>query len=220
MTKQMQNLQLKQPLIQQEIEIKIKTTDHYMKLLEDWLQKNALFQGSETHKEFYLDNPQSTFFFSRPDGEKDALKYLRVRYSEKRGSVCLKDWHQDPETGNTTHCDEFEVTVSDPDIMLALFERLGYTNKTKMAKFRRKFSAGEYEIVIDDVESLGIFVEIELKKSVVDIKAALLQLENFLVNTIGITEYWIQTRGYASRLRNPHMQFGEYRNHEKKALKL
>lgn len=204
--------------VSQEVEIKIKTTSQYMKKLEAWLADNATFQGQERHKEFYLDNPNSTFFFTRPDGEKDALKYLRVRYSDNGGSICFKDWHQDDQTGKTTHCDEFEVNVSDADTALALFERLGYTHKTKMAKHRRKFRTGDYEIVIDDVEGLGVFVEVEMKKSVSNVSSALQELENFIVSTVGITEYWIQTRGYASRIRNPDMEFGEYRNHSKKTV--
>jgi len=200
----------------QEVEIKIKTTPALLKKIEAWLKKNATFQGEELHRELYLDNPNATFFFTRPDGEKDALKYLRVRWLDLqqgfKGSVCFKDWYED-ENGRTTHCDEFETKVADPDMMLALFERLGYTHKTVTAKKRKKFRFKEYEIVVDEVQDLGTFVEIEMKKQVSDFKAALHELEMFLVKKIGITEYWIQTRGYASSFRNPDFEFGEHRKH-------
>lgn len=203
------------PAIQQEIEIKIKPTPEGLKLVEQWLEKNASFQGEEHHKEVYLDNPHSTFFFTHSNGEKDALKYLRIRFLGKQGgSVCFKNWYEDPKTGKTTHCDEYETNVSNPNSLLALFEQLGYTNKTRVEKTRRKFRTGEYEIVIDDVKNLGLFVEIELKQnSSSDVIASLQKIEDFLVKTIGVTEYWLQTRGYASRFRNPDIEFGEYRKH-------
>jgi len=199
----------------QEIEIKIKTTNNYLQKLEAWLQENATFQGEEHHKEVYLDNPNTTFFFMRPNGLKDALKYLRVRFLKQGGSVCFKDWYEDPQTGKTTHCDEYETHVANPEKMLALLEQLGYTNKTFVEKKRRKFRAGDYEIVIDDVKNLGTFFEIELKRDFSDVQVALKELTALLVKTIGITEYWIQTRGYASHLRNPGFEFGEYKIHEK-----
>jgi len=195
----------------QEIEIKIKTSQKYMQRLHAWLQKNAQSKGVEQHKEVYLDNPQTTFFFTKPSGEKDALNYLRVRWSNNGGSVCLKKWYE--QNGKSTHCDEYETDVANPDMLLKLLEQLGYTHQTWVEKTRQKFLAGNYEIVIDDVKSLGTFVEVEMKKPVTDPEAALEKLETFLVETIGIKEYWIQTRGYASHLRNPHMNFGVHKKH-------
>jgi len=203
------------PTVAQEIEIKIKTSSENMKKIEAWLANNATFEGTEHHKEVYLDNPKSTFFFMHPNGEKDALKYLRVRFSNNGGSICFKNWYQDPKTGKTTHCDEYETKVSDPDVMLKLFEQLGYTDQTRMEKTRKKFSVDDYEIVIDDVMSLGIFVEIELKKQADNPIEACKELETFLVKKMGVTEYWIQNRGYVSRLRNPDIEFGEYKTSKK-----
>jgi len=194
-----------------EVEIKIKTSKKYISILEKWLEQNAQFQGAEHHKEVYLDNPQATFFFTKPSGEKDALNYLRIRWSNKNGSVCLKKWYE--QNGKTTHCDEYETDVKNPETLLSLLGQLSYTNQTWVEKKRQKFLADNYEIVIDDVKNLGTFVEVEMKKQVTDPKAALLELEAFLVKTIGITEYWIQTRGYASHLRNPHMNFGIHKKH-------
>lgn len=193
----------------QEIEIKIKTSQQYMEHLHEWLKEHAQPKGVEQHKEVYLDNPQTTFFFTKPSGEKDALNYLRVRWSNNEGSVCLKKWYE--QDGKSTHCDEYETDVSNPDILLKLLEQLGYTHHTWVEKKRQKFLAGDYEIVIDEVKNLGTFVEVEMKKLVTDPKAALQELEDFLVETIGIKEYWVQTRGYVSHLRNPHLNFGVHK---------
>ncbi|MCK5632349.1 CYTH domain-containing protein, partial [bacterium] len=148
-----------------------------------------------------------------PDGEKDALKYLRIRYSNNQGSICFKDWHRDSKTGKTTHCDEYETNVENPDTVIALFEQLGYTNKTFVQKTRRKFIADHYEIVIDELQYHGTFIEVELKQKRSDLAAALKELEAFLAKTVGITEFWIQNRGYVSMIRNPDLDYGEYRNY-------
>lgn len=202
----------KTPLVPIEVELTLKTTAAYMELLQNWLKKNAQFQGTEKHKEVYLDNPKTTFFFTKPNGERDALQYLRVRWSNENGSICLKDWHRD-KTGKTTHCDEYETDVTNPKILLQLLEQLGYTNQTWVEKTRNKFLSGDYEIVIDEVKNLGTFFEIEMKCHVEDPCAALKRIENFLANTIGIKEYWIQTRGYVSMLRNPEIDVSDYRKH-------
>ena len=52
----------KATIVPKEVEIKIKTTKKNMELLKLWLDQNAKFQGTEQHKEVYLDNPNKTFF--------------------------------------------------------------------------------------------------------------------------------------------------------------
>ena len=82
-----------------------------------------------------------------------------------------------------------------------------------MEKKRKKFLVGVYEIVIDEVKNLGTFVEIEIKQQVADPKSALKNLETFLVQTIGIKEFWLQTRGYISQLRNPEINVSKYKKY-------
>jgi len=191
-----------------EIEIKIQISPEQLKSLRFWLNEKSKFVDEVEHVEYYLDNPNKTFFFTSPQGYKDALKYLRVRLTEKGDSICYKDFYVDAATGKTTHCDEFETNVGDGQETLKLLENLGYSDQTLIQKKRQKYLWGDFEIVIDDVKDIGIFVEVELKAKEDNIKIALQRINNFLQLT-GITQFRRQERGYVSMAWNPDYNFGE-----------
>ena len=192
----------------QEIEIKIQITPEQMTILDKWLSKNSEYKGEIHHIESYLDNPDHTFLFDA-DGMKDARDWLRVRFTDNGDSVCLKRFHPDPENpGKHTHCDEYETKVNDGKMTLDLLKNLGFTSETILDKTRKTYDAKDFEIVVDDVKDLGIFVEIELKKDVDDVKKGHEEINN-LLKQIGITEFKKQFRGYVSMLWNPQINFGE-----------
>jgi predicted adenylyl cyclase CyaB len=87
-------------------------------------------------------------------------------------------------------------------------KQLGYTDCIIIDKVRKKYLYNEFEIVIDNVKNLGIFVEVELKEEVGDVKEGHKILKEFL-KTIGIRKFKEQFRGYVSMFWNPHIDFGE-----------
>jgi adenylate cyclase class 2 len=192
-----------------EIELKVSINLEYLTQLRDWLQKNAKFIGEETHLEYYFDNPQNSWKFNHPLlNIIDSENYLRVRKTEKASSVCLKVFKIDRETGKAENLDEIEYDVSDFGEAVKLFESLGYTDKTIIDKKREKYDSEKFEIVIDDVKGLGIFVEVELKEQIDgDIKIGFNKIKDFL-KSIGIEEFQVQKRGYISMLWNPEIDFG------------
>lgn len=62
-----------------EVEVKIKLEESEAKLLNAWLKQNAEYVKEVHYQEYYLDNPNATFFFTHKAGYKDAANYLRVR---------------------------------------------------------------------------------------------------------------------------------------------
>ncbi|MFH1643875.1 MAG: class IV adenylate cyclase [bacterium] len=191
----------------QEIEIKIQINSEQLKLLKSWLDINAKFVGQLEHEEYYLDNPNDSFLFTAPQGYKDAHKYFRVRLTSNGDSACFKSFYFD-ENGKATHCDETEIKLVDGKKTLQLLKEIGFTDQTLMHKVRKTFIVDGYEIVIDDVKNLGVFVEIEIKHQVDNVKAGLQGINN-LLQKIGITEFQKQERGYVSMLWNPDYDFGE-----------
>lgn len=193
-----------------EIEIKIKISNDNMQKLERWLESNAKFIRTEKHFERYLENPGKPFSYINDEGIIDSKEYLRIRETENSITVCFKKWHIDPERpGHHTHCDEYEFSVSDAQSARLLFDSLGYTKDTAIInKTRNTYMTDEFEIVIDDVENLGIFVELELKKEVDDVKEGH-RMINELLKEIGITEFTYMNRGYVSLMWNPDYDFGD-----------
>jgi len=146
-----------------EIEIRLKLSVKDKSLLKTWLESNAKFIKHIEHKEFYLDNPKSTFFFTAKDGYKDAKDYMRVRMTEKGDSVCIKRFEINVETGKSKNIDEIEYNVSDGKEAMKLFEAIGFTDKSDVSKSRDIYEYENFEIVLDTVHSLGDFAEIEIK---------------------------------------------------------
>jgi len=118
-----------------EIEIKIEINDKQLHTLRRWLEKNAQFEGSSKHVDYYLDNPNHTFFFRSGKAKlKDAFRYMRIRFSGSKTFMCYKYCHLDPKTGATLYCDEYETLVDNGDLVLKIFDSIGFTEQTVIKK--------------------------------------------------------------------------------------
>jgi len=197
-----------------EIEVRIQIDESLLKNVKAWLDKNAEYQGEIRHKEYYLNNPKTTFFFtarrsvSEPEGYKDALDYLRVRFTPEGDSFCFKRFHEDPIEKRPLYCDEHEVKVSDGETVLELMRLLGYTDQTLVQKIRNTYRFDDFEIVLDQVTNAGLFMEVELKVEVANAQIGLKLIYDFL-RSMGVTKFKLQTRGYVSMLWNPDYNFGK-----------
>ena len=191
-----------------EIEVKLQLDDKLLNQTNGWLNKNAKHIKTINHTEYYLNKPETTFFFLAPEGYKDAMDYLRVRFTKDGDSFCFKKFHEDAIEKRPLYCDEYEVSVSDGKTTLELMKALGYTEQTLMEKKRSIYTFDVFEIVIDQVTNLGVFMEVELKTEVPNVKVGLKLIYDFL-KSIGITKFKLQTRGYVSMLWNPEYDFGK-----------
>lgn len=203
-----------------EIEVRIEIDQKMLDQTKTWLDKNAMCIGKNNHVEYYLNKPATTFFFSAPEGYKDARDYLRVRLTEKGDSFCFKKFHEDPVEKRPLYCDEYEIKVSDGKKMLELMAALGYTDQTLMEKTRTTyiFEDGHefdcFEVVIDNVKGVGFFMEVELKKippsakEIGDVRGGIALIYDFL-RSIGVKKFKLQTRGYISMIWNPDFDFGK-----------
>ncbi|NGX48592.1 MAG: hypothetical protein K940chlam5_00180 [Candidatus Anoxychlamydiales bacterium] len=191
-----------------EIEVKIQADKHIICTAIEWLDKNAKYVRDIHHIEYYLNKPATTFFFNAPEGYKDALDYLRVRITKKGDSLCYKKFHMDPIEKTPLYCDEYEINVSDGKKTLELMKALGYIEQTLMEKKRKIYNFDCFEIVIDDVKNLGLFIEVELKASVPNAKTGIKMIYDFL-KLIGINKFKLQKRGYISMLWNPKYDFSK-----------
>jgi len=191
-----------------EIEIKIQVDSLTEKRITSWLTTHATAYGTITVIDHYLDNPNASFIFTAPEGHKDALTYLRIRNTKTKNYLCLKEVHRDPQTKDSFYCDEYEVGIEEVTTTLALMKRLGYTDVTTLKKQRTIYRYNMFEIVLDTVEGLGKFIEIELKEAVDTPQRGHTIIRNFL-KTIGVTSYIQHQQGYVRMLWNPGISFCE-----------
>ncbi|MFC1894379.1 class IV adenylate cyclase [Candidatus Dependentiae bacterium] len=191
-----------------EIEVKLQIDDNIFDFVKSWLNQNAKHIREEKHTEYYLNKPATSFLFTAPEGYKDAIDYLRVRFNKNGDTLCFKRFHEDPVEKRPLYCDEYEVKVSDGKVTLELFRSLGYSEQTLVEKNRNIYMHDCFEIVIDQVKNCGTFIEVELKKEVQDANVGIKLIYDFL-KSMGITKFKLQTRGYVSMLWNPNYDFGK-----------
>ncbi|HPC27654.1 MAG TPA: class IV adenylate cyclase [Candidatus Methanomethylicus sp.] len=85
---------------------------------------------------------------------------LRLR---REGGACVIAFKGRREGGAAKIREEVEVKADTFDEALAIFERLGFAPAYAIAKRRREFRLGAATVVVDSVEGLGNFIEVEVK---------------------------------------------------------
>lgn len=132
-----------------EIEVKLKVDlNDYQRVL-DIMEKHAIYLDIESHI--------ATYYI--PTYRKFSGEWLRIRnengkfvmnYKKKRSQSC---------------CDEYETLVDNADSLDKILISLGMKKIGVIKKIRKKYLYdNKFEVALDDVENLGLFIEIETKR--------------------------------------------------------
>lgn len=139
------------------IEIEIQVQVEKIKPLENFLKKNAKFEGEYHQIDEYFTPAHRNFIAKKPTDE-----WLRLRNANGKFSINYKNWHHDKD-GKSHHCDEHETEVVDINKMRYIFESIDIKPIVVVDKIRKIYRYKKYEIALDEVKKLGDFVEIEYK---------------------------------------------------------
>ncbi len=82
-------------------------------------------------------------------------RYLRVRTKNSKATMAYHEVINDVETK------EWESDVTDGDIVKTIIGKLGFEEDVTVNKTREKYILGGSEILVDHIEGLGYFLEIE-----------------------------------------------------------
>src|SRR5262245_35815281 len=82
---------------------------------------------------------------------------LRIRCENGKSRITFKGPIQ---ASSMKLRDEFETVVGDGQLLLRIFEELGYHGWFRYGKYREEYSRGEVVVAIDETP-VGVFVEIE-----------------------------------------------------------
>ena len=99
------------------------------------------------HKEFLVSDSGRENLRVRDTPQKNELTYKRVVYKK----------------GKYSHSIEKNVNVSDAKRTVEILETLGFRVHLIVNKERETFESQDFYITIDNVEDLGVFVEVEWK---------------------------------------------------------
>lgn len=136
--------------MQKEIEVKIKIQDS--RAAEEKLSRYGCVLSSPVMQEDVIFADPAVPFAEF----KSNINILRIRNEGGRSIFTLKR----PQA-NEFDAIERELEISDSEQMRDILEYLGYKEMVQVRKLRKKGTAGGYQVCLDDVEGLGIFLELE-----------------------------------------------------------
>ena len=151
-----------------EVELKFPTTD-----AEAFVRRisalGAHAAGEEFQQDRYFDHPSRAF------AETDEA--LRVRQVGERNRITYKGPLEDPIAKTRQELEiPFAAGTEQAERLAEIFRRLGFREVRTVTKHRRLFQLTwqqrELELTVDDVEGLGMFVEIETLSDSADKDAA------------------------------------------------
>lgn len=122
-------------------------------------------KGSEEVLDVYFVNS------SRPELQPDLSGRLfnsyRLRKKGCKASMAYKVDHFLP-SGEWSHSDEYETGVEDFDAVMEINKKLGFEELIRVDNIKHKFLTEDYEIVLEEVKDLGLFLEVEKLSEVSD----------------------------------------------------
>lgn len=133
--------------------------------------------SAETHQiDAYYNAPHRDFLAPQAISE-----WLRVRTEQRGSSINFKRWHP-VDALVKTHADEYESQVSDVEAVRRLLEALDFTPLVTVDKTREEWKLPDVEVVFDQVEGAGHFVEFEFKGDAENVEDATARLNEFITS--------------------------------------
>ena len=158
-----------------EIEVLVEVYDDILNIKRKFEKSN--YEGlKETIDEYYYDPKRDTL---KPDKENQLSHCLRLRSKNDNYFITYKD--DVFEDGKWLYSNEYETKVESIDIIKEIFEKLGLVKFIKIENKKETYTYDNYEIVIEDVKDLGIFMEVEYcTNEDVDVKFIKKEIQNFI----------------------------------------
>lgn len=180
-----------------EIEVKIKLSSEIeYNLLKESMNKISKFQSESFQIDEYF-SPKNKDFLQ----EEFPFEWLSIRHRNDKSILNYK--HFFPEGAEKhEYCNEYELNISDSEMMKKIFESLDIVSKVIVEKKRQTYVyKDEFEIVLDEVKNLGFFIEIEAIKDFGGVELTRERLNEF-VKELKLDVKNVDYRGYPFQLLN------------------
>ncbi len=166
-----------------EVEVKVAIDDERV-MRKKLIESGAEILNSEVQIDIYFDHPCRTFV------ETDEAVRIRTRSPLDEDGLSTSHvpkelTYKGPKLDKTTKTRiEYSVGIDDADQLNSILESLGFTPLAKITKRRTFFELRGVTISIDDVEGVGLFLELESiahqKKEMDSAKSVIFELLNEL----------------------------------------
>ena len=138
-----------------EIEVEV-TFDNSLEEVIEILSKFEFKGEKEIYDIYYFDPLKKNL---QPEPNLRLNETFRVRRNEEGCFITYKKQHF--EGKSWIYSDEYETKVEDYDVIKKIVEMLGLEPLISVHNKRRVYRYNEYEIELEEVENLGVFIEVE-----------------------------------------------------------
>lgn len=160
-----------------EIEVLVEVYDNIDKV-KDILNKFDYKGNKVTIDEYYYDPLRDTL---KPDKDGELFHCLRLRSKNDEYSITYKDDVFD--NGKWLYSNEYETKVESIEMLKEIFNRLGLKKFIEINNQKETYIYNDYEIVLENVKDLGIFLEVEYcTNDDVDVKEVKKEIQSFIDN--------------------------------------
>lgn len=143
-----------------EIETLVKVVSPIAEVQEK-IRQIATFREAVRIRDVYWSDPRR---LNPTPGGRGMVNALRLRNKGDRWFLTYKHDNMD-DTGTWLYSDEYETEVQDGKIMHSILSHLGFKERVTVNMQRHYFDTAEYQITLEEVENLGLFLEVEAKSS-------------------------------------------------------
>lgn len=138
-----------------EIEVLVEVYEDLSKMKKILSKFN--YQGTKKIiDEYYYDPKRKTL---KPDKNNKIFHCLRTRQKNNEYLVTYKD--DIYKRGKWIYSNEYETKVESLDTMKEIFEKIGLVKFIEINNEKETYTTDKYEIVLENVKDLGIFLEVE-----------------------------------------------------------
>jgi len=140
----------------EEIEILVEVYDDFQIAFEKISSMTAFDKNSKVHDVYYFNINDKLL---SPDSNNKIYNSLRVRKKDSLSFIAFKkDYYQNDKW---LYSDEHETKVDDFATANIIFKELGYEILIEIINNKHTFYHKDFEIVLEEVLNLGLFLEIE-----------------------------------------------------------
>jgi adenylate cyclase class 2 len=169
-------------MIEVEIKIKIDNKDEIAEKLENL---GFVFVRKKFQEDIYFNGIDRDF--------KETDEALRIRDEDGNFFVTYKGPKIDKISKTR---EEIEVKIEDKEKMRQIFKKLGFKEVPPIRKVREIYKKGDIEASIDDVEGLGLFLELEKSTSNINEKDKILDELMDILKALNISKSNIIRKSY------------------------
>ncbi len=170
-----------------EIEIRAKVLNQ-SSLLEGLRRLNGLREKEEGGRQI------DSYFRHEEDTQNKSVIRIRKNYESDSAVLTFKGSSKNKKNGDIAW-DEYNTLIKNPEKLESLLLDNGYVYVCLIDKLRQSFSYQDYEINIDNVRDLGLFIEVERMGRKDEIKKIRKDIIG-LLDKIGIKESSVIEKGY------------------------